>query len=124
VLANSSNVHVFHLEGNPVGEVWLDSEEGGLGTHVEAHTAAIIKGCKHPQAARDFVDFLLTPEVQGMLARLYGETPVNPKADHGWVRPLAQIRRRHAPLQKVAVRVASTIELLRSKGFQGDEPDT
>jgi ABC-type Fe3+ transport system substrate-binding protein len=24
-LANSSNVHVFHLEGNPVGEVWLDS---------------------------------------------------------------------------------------------------
>jgi ABC-type Fe3+ transport system substrate-binding protein len=50
---------------------------------VEAHTVAVIKGCKHPQSARDFIDFLLTPEVQGMLARLYGETPVNPKADHG-----------------------------------------
>jgi iron(III) transport system substrate-binding protein len=69
-LANSSNVHVFYLEGNPVGEAWLDQEDGGLGTHVEAHTVAILKGCKHPEAARDFVDFLLTPEVQGMLARL------------------------------------------------------
>jgi ABC-type Fe3+ transport system substrate-binding protein len=86
-LANSSNVHVFHLEGNPVGETWLDQEDGGLGTHVEAHTVAVIKGCKHRQSARDFIDFLLTPEVQGMLARLYGETPVNPKADHGRVRP-------------------------------------
>jgi hypothetical protein len=42
-LANSSNVHVFHLEGNPAVETWLD--------------------------------------------QLYGETPVNPKADHGRVRP-------------------------------------
>src|SRR5215216_2649290 len=117
-LANSSNVHVFYLEGNPVSEAWLDQEDGGLGTHVEAHTMAVLKGCKHPESARDFVDFLLTPEIQSMLARLYGETPVNPRADHGWVRPLANIRRMDAPLSKVAACMESTLELLRAKGFE------
>jgi iron(III) transport system substrate-binding protein len=117
-LANSSNVHVFYLEGNPVGEAWLDQEEGGLGTHVEAHTVAVLKGCKHPEQARDFVDFLLTAEIQSMLARLYGETPVNPRADHGWVRPLAHIRRIDAPLHQIAACLDSTTALLRNKGFE------
>src|SRR5262249_5345099 len=123
-LANSSNVHVFYLEGNAVGEAWLDQEEGGDGTHVEAHTVAVLKDCKHPEAARNFVDFLLTPEVQSMLARLYGETPVNPKAEHGWVRPLAKIRRMDAPLAKVAACMQSTVQLLRSKGFEVEGEDT
>ncbi|HYW89907.1 MAG TPA: hypothetical protein VFB50_19190, partial [Chloroflexota bacterium] len=59
-----------------------------------------------------------TPEIQGMLARLYGETPVNPLADHGWVRPLATIRRMDAPLNKVAACMESTLALLRGKGFE------
>lgn len=105
------------MEGNPVGEAWLDQEDGGLGTHVEAHTLAILKGCAHPEPARDFVDFLLSAEVQRLLARLYGETPVNPNAEHGSVRPRAQIRRTDAPLGKIADVFSSTSELLRSKGF-------
>src|SRR5262249_23397562 len=32
-LANSSNVNVFYLEGNPVGEAWLDQEDGRMGRH-------------------------------------------------------------------------------------------
>jgi len=123
-LANASNVHVFYLEGNPVGEAWLDQEDGGMGTHVEAHTVAVLRGCKHPGSARDFVNFLLTPEIQSMLARLYGETPINPHADHGWVRPLATIRRMDAPLHKVAACVGSTLELLRAKGFEVTGADT
>src|SRR5258708_26196652 len=96
-LANSSNVHVFYMDGNPVGEAWLDQEDGGLGTHVEAHTLAILKGCKHPEQARDFVDFVLSAEVQSLLARLYGETPVNPAPDPGPANPLSQIRRTSPP---------------------------
>ena len=116
-IANSSNVHVFQLEGNPVAEAWLDQEEGGLGTHVEAHTVALLRGCKHPEAARDFVDFMLSPDVQSMLARLFGETPVNPAANGGWVRPLSEIRRVDAPLSTVTPLMESTVELLRAKGF-------
>jgi iron(III) transport system substrate-binding protein len=116
-LANSSNVHVFHLEGNAVGEAWLDQEEDGVGTHVEAHTVAVLKGCKDPERARDFVDFLLSAEIQSLLARLYGETPVNASADHGWVRPLSGIGRTAAPIGKVAACMRSTVDLLRAKGF-------
>ena len=116
-IANSSNVHVFQLEGNPVSEAWLDQEEGGLGTHVEAHTVALLRGCKHPEEARDFVDFMLSPNVQGILARLFGETPVNPAASAGWVRPLSEVRRVDAALSAVTPLMASTVELLRSKGF-------
>jgi iron(III) transport system substrate-binding protein len=117
VLANSSNVHVFYMEGNPVSEAWLDQDAGGLGTHVEAHTLGILKDCKHPVQARDFVDFLLGPETQSLLARLYGETPVNAHADHGWVKPLAAIRRTDAPLKRIAAAFDSTRTLLHSKGF-------
>jgi iron(III) transport system substrate-binding protein len=116
-LANSSNVHVFHLEGNAVGEAWLDQDEDGVGTHVEAHTVAVLKGCKERERARDFVDFLLSDEIQSLLARLYGETPVNPSADHGWVRPLSRIRRTAAPIDKIAACTRSTVDLLRAKGF-------
>jgi iron(III) transport system substrate-binding protein len=122
-LANSSNVHVFQLEGNPVGEAWLDQEDGGLGTPIEAHTIAVLRGCRNPEAARDFVDFLLDIETQSMLARLFGETPVNPAAEHGWVRPLATIRRTDAPLGATTALLPSTVELLRGKGFDVKAPD-
>jgi iron(III) transport system substrate-binding protein len=116
-LVNSSNAHVFHLEGNPVAEAWLDQGENELGTHVEAHTVAVLAGCQHPEAARDFIDFLLSVEVQDLLARLYGETPVNPAADTPWVKPLGAIRRMEAPLERLAALVPSTTELLRANGF-------
>jgi iron(III) transport system substrate-binding protein len=115
--ANSSNAHVFYLEGNPVAEAWLDQEEGEIGTHVEAHTVAVLRGCKHPDAARDFVDFLLSADIQSLLARLYGETPVNPMATHGSVRPLARIRRIDAPLDRLVSEMESTVEFLSSAGF-------
>ena len=115
-IANSSNIHVFYMEGNPVGEAWLD-QDGGIGTHVEAHTVAVLVGAKHPAEARAFVDFLLTPEIQTLLARLFGETPVNPAAAHGPVRPLSKIERMDAPLAKVAALMESTVILLRDKGF-------
>jgi iron(III) transport system substrate-binding protein len=116
-VANSSNIHVFYMEGNPVGEAWLDQQGGGFGSHVEAHTVAVLAGAKQPAEARAFVDFLLSVEIQSLLARLFGETPVNPAAVHGLVRPLAEIRRLDAPLPKVAALMESTVTLLRDKGF-------
>jgi len=105
------------MEGHPVSEAWVDQEDGGLSTHVEAHSVAILKGCRHPQQARDFIDFLLAAETQSLLARLYGETPVNANAEHGWVRPLVEIRRTDAPLDRIPAAFDSTRKLLQSKGF-------
>jgi len=116
-LVNSSNVHVFLMEGNPVSEAWLDQEEGGLGTHIEAHVVAVVKDAKHADHARAFVDFLLSPDTQTLLARMFGETPVNPAAVTGPVRPLAQIRRTPAPLAKITALRDSTRAYLTKKGF-------
>ena len=116
-LVNSSNIHVFLMEGNPVGEAWLDQDPGGLGTHVEAHVVALVKGAEHGEAGRAFVDFLLSPDTQTLLARMYGETPVNPRAVTGPVRPLAEIRRTAAALAKITELRDSTREYLVKKGF-------
>lgn len=115
-LTNSSNVHVFYLEGNAVGEAWLDQD--GAGTHVEAHTLALLRGARHPDEARRFIDFLLSAEIQTVLARLYGETPVNPQAEHGPVRPLSAIRRLDAALGAELQVMDSTVELLRERRFE------
>ena len=116
-LVNSSNYHVFLMEGNPVGEAWLDQEPGGLGTHVEAHVVAVVRDARHARAARAFVDFLLSADVQTLLARMFGETPVNPDATAGPVRPLGQIMRTPVALAKITtLRDSTRAELLR-KGF-------
>ena len=122
-LVNSSNIHVFFMEGNPVGEAWTDQESGGMGTHVEAHVVAVVRDAPHPDGARRFVDWLLSVEPQTILARMYGETPVNPNAVHGAVRPLSEIRRIDVPLAKVAALRESTRNYLKSKGMDAP-PDS
>ena len=123
-LANSSNVHVFLMEGNPVGEAWLDQQEGGLGTHIEAHTVALVRGAKHGEAARAFVDFLLSADTQTLLARMFGETPVNPDAMTGPVRPLAKIRRTAVSIARITAMRDSTRAYLTHKGFAPPARDT
>ena len=121
-LVNSSNAHVFFLEGNAVGEAWLDQEEGGLGTLVESHTIAVVKGAKNPGAARSFIDFVLSREIQEMLARLYGESPVNPDASvAGMVRTAGSIRRINATPAQVAARFKDTQKWLTDKGFNMED---
>lgn len=122
-LANGSNNHVFRMEGNAVAEGWLDQAAGGIGTNVEAHTVAVLSGARNARAARAFVDFLLSKDVQELLARMYGETPVNPDAATGWVRPLSSIRRVRADLGAIAERLASTTAMLRERGFDMSDVD-
>ncbi|MGH2377597.1 MAG: ABC transporter substrate-binding protein [Candidatus Limnocylindria bacterium] len=117
-LVNSSNFHVFLMEGNPVGEAWLDQEPGGLGTHIEAHTVAVVKGAKHPEAARAFVDLLLSTDAQTLLARMFGETPVDPRAATGTVRPLAEIRRTEVSLTKLTELRDGTRAHLAARGIR------
>ena len=50
-------------------------------------------------------------------AAAFGETPVNPRAEHGMVRPLARIRRMDVPLAKITQLRDSTRAYLSTKGF-------
>jgi len=116
-LVNSSNYHVFLMEGNPVGEAWLDQDDGGVGTHVEAHVVALVKDAKNQEAGRALIDFLLSADTQTLLARMYGETPVNPSAVTGPVRPLSKVRRTPVSLAKITALRDSTRDHLKKKGF-------
>lgn len=116
-LVNDSNYHVFLMAGQPVGEAWLDQGPGEIGTLVDGHSLAILRGAPHPDTARDLVDFMLSTEVQTLLARMYGETPVNPCAVHGPVRPLAEIRRMEVPVSAIVALRPSTLAELERRGF-------
>ena len=48
-------------KGMPVAIVYPDQQPGGLGTLFIPNTLAIIRGCPHPAAARQLVDYLLRP---------------------------------------------------------------
>jgi ABC-type Fe3+ transport system substrate-binding protein len=114
---NCSNCTVFHHEGNRVAEAWLDQGPDDDGTNIEAHTAAVLTGAPNRALARQFLDFLLEPETQLLLARLYGETPVHPDVTFPGVRPLGSIKRLPASLDDILARLPSTHDLMRARGF-------
>ncbi|RMH02526.1 MAG: extracellular solute-binding protein [Planctomycetota bacterium] len=54
--------------GYPVAILFPDQEEGGAGTLLIPNTICLIAGGPHPEAGRRFIDFVLSPEVEAMLA--------------------------------------------------------
>jgi len=65
-ITDTDDANVARLEGKPVGIVFPDA--GGMGTLIIPNAAVLIAGAPHPEAARRFLDFLLTPETESALA--------------------------------------------------------
>jgi len=65
-LTDTDDFNVARLEGAPVAAVYPDQD--GLGTLLIPNTVCILAAAPHPDAARRFVDWLLTPEVEEELA--------------------------------------------------------
>jgi iron(III) transport system substrate-binding protein len=60
--------------------VYPDQGDEELGTLFIPNTVAIIEGGPHSEAARKVIDFLLSPEVEQMLAEgPAAQIPLNPK---------------------------------------------
>jgi iron(III) transport system substrate-binding protein len=55
--------------GSPVSITYPDREADGLGTLFIPNVLALIKGSHHPKEAEILADYLLSPEVEGALAR-------------------------------------------------------
>lgn len=74
---------IIELEkGMPVAIVYPDQGEDGLGTLFIPNTLAIIRGGPNPQAARQLVDYLLSPEAEAKLAAgPSAQIPLGPKVD-------------------------------------------
>ncbi|MFV2065730.1 MAG: extracellular solute-binding protein [Pirellulales bacterium] len=55
-------------KGMPVAIIYPDQGEDGMGTLLIPNTLALIRGGPHTRDARRLVDYLLSPEVEGLLA--------------------------------------------------------
>ncbi len=55
--------------GRPVRLVFPDGGTGQMGTLLLPNTLALVKGCPHPEAGRQLINYLLSAEVEGELAR-------------------------------------------------------
>jgi iron(III) transport system substrate-binding protein len=75
-LVNHYYYHLSKAEGAPVGIIYPDQGEGELGLVVNTTNAAIIKDAPHPELAKLFVDFMLSPEGQKVYAEKNFEYPV------------------------------------------------
>ena len=77
-LTNSPNYFLARKANYPVGVIYPDQEDGGLGTLLNLNAAAVIKGGPNPDAAKRFIDFLLAPEGQRILIDGAYEIPLRP----------------------------------------------
>ena len=57
-------------DGHPVKVVFLDQEEGGLGTLVNPNTVMLIKDAAHADLGKRFIDWLLLPETEAELLKM------------------------------------------------------
>ena len=76
---DTDDANVAIRQRRPVEIVYPDQADHQMGTLVIPNTVALIKGCPHPGAGRKLIDFLLSRDVERMLA-LSGsaQMPVRP----------------------------------------------
>ncbi len=63
---DTDDVNVALQKGKPVGMIYPDQE--GIGTLLIPNTVALVAGCPHPEEGKRLVDYLLSREVEEMLA--------------------------------------------------------
>jgi iron(III) transport system substrate-binding protein len=65
---DTDDAEVALRQGKPVGIVYPDQGEERMGTLVIPNTVALIRNCPHPEAGKKLIDFLLSRDVEEMLA--------------------------------------------------------
>lgn len=111
-LTNSPNYYLAKKMDLPVGVVYPDQGPSGFGTPISPNAVAVIKGAANPDAARKFIDFVLSREGQRILVTADYEIPLVPGADMGEVVPLKSIKRPGTSEQRLAELAEPTLKLL------------
>ncbi|MEW6360271.1 MAG: extracellular solute-binding protein [Planctomycetota bacterium] len=78
-LSDSDDASVAVLDKKPVRAIVPDQNDGQIGNLVMPNTVSLIQGCPHPENAKRLIDFLLTAEVEQMLAEAEcAQSPLHP----------------------------------------------
>lgn len=116
-LVNSYYYYLQKAEGSPVGLVIPDQGADQIGVVVNASAVAIVKGGKNTEAAKAFVDFLLSPEGQELFAKLNYEYPIiSGVPTHAEVEPLVDYKIADANLADEAIDLNKALDLLERVG--------
>ena len=117
-ITDTDDYHTARQEGKPVGVVYPDAE--GMGTLIVPNCTVLIAGGPHPDAAKKFIDYLLTPEVERSLAASdAAQIPLRPEVPVPIdVVPLAKIK----PMRVDYDKLESLLEDL-SRGYLKDWVD-
>ena len=111
-LTDTDDYNVARQEGRPVAAIYPD--EDGMGTVVIPNAVVLIAGAPHPEAGERFIDFLLRPETERLLAEsAAAQMPLRPSVavpEH--VRRLESLR----PMELDYNSLAPLLEEL-SRGF-------
>jgi len=74
---DTDDIYAAQRNGWPIAMNYLD--QGGEGALAIPNTAAVIKGAPHPQEAKELMDFLLSEELEEMLAESDSHnSPIHP----------------------------------------------
>jgi iron(III) transport system substrate-binding protein len=111
-LTNSPNYHLAKKMDLPVGVVYPDQGPSEVGTPVSPNAVAIIKGSAHPESARKFIDFVLSPAGQRILVTSVYEIALVPGIEPGETLPLKAIKRPDVSEQRLAELADPTLRML------------
>ena len=113
-LTNSPNYFLARREGYPVGIVYPDQEEGGIGTMLNLNAIALVKGAPNEEPAKKFIDFTLSAEGQRLLIDGAYEIPLKPDIiDQS---PLSGFRRTPVTEKQLAQLADPAMTILRDIG--------
>jgi iron(III) transport system substrate-binding protein len=117
-LVNHYYYHLSKAEGAPVGIVYPDQGEGEMGLIVNSTNAGIVAGAKHPELAKIFVDFMLSPEGQKVYAEQNFEYPVTPGVELAeGVPPLSEFKLANITLKTLWEELQPTQQAAQAAGL-------
>lgn len=77
VISPAADIFVIDMLKSNIPVKWIVPQEG---SYLVANTVQVVKGTKRTETAEQFVDFLLSPEIQAVAAKEWNDAPVNKEA--------------------------------------------
>jgi iron(III) transport system substrate-binding protein len=114
-LTDTDDANESMLKNKPVVMLYPDQEEGGLGALLIPNTLAMIRGGPNPENAKKLIDFVLSAEVEGLLAKSESaQMPVRPDvpSPNEMFDP-TKVRKMRVDWPKAAQRHAETEKFIR-----------
>ena len=102
-ITDTDDFNVARIEGKPVGVVYPDAD--GMGTLIIPNCVVMIAGGPNPGAGKRFIDFLLRPETEELLAKSEAaQMPARPSVPvPDGVRPLKSLTAMRVDYTKLAL---------------------